>query len=119
MADFILRLDGVGNGWWTAEFDGTYAGSIAIDGDDSKGAHLRWFILADTARGKGMGKTMMDAAMAHCRAQGFPLVYLDTFRGLDAARRLYERAGFRLVREREDGTWGTTVIEQRFEWTPR
>ena len=40
---------------------------------------------------------------------------LWTFAGLDAARRLYERAGFRLAEERRGTQWGIEVTEQRFE----
>jgi hypothetical protein len=43
-------------------------------------------------------------------------VYLNTFKGLDAARALYDRAGFRLVAEATGSTWGREVTEQRFEW---
>ena len=45
-------------------------------------------------------------------------VWLTSFRGLDPARALYERHGFRLVEEREAGSWGTSVLEQRFERRP-
>jgi RimJ/RimL family protein N-acetyltransferase len=45
-------------------------------------------------------------------------VVLTTFAGLDAARALYERLGFRLVAEADGETWGTKVREQRFEWAP-
>ena len=53
--------------------------------------------------------------MAFCDAQGHHRVYLTTFAGLDAARALYERHGFRLVEEGEDTTWGVKVTEQLFE----
>jgi hypothetical protein len=35
-------------------------------------------------------------------------------RRLDAARRLYDDAGFVLVEEQVGETWGTRVTEQRF-----
>ena len=38
-----------------------------------------------------------------------------TFAGLDAARHLYERAGFVLCQESEGDHWGRTVMEQTFE----
>jgi hypothetical protein len=40
---------------------------------------------------------------------------LWTFKGLDAARHLYERKGFRLVQEYEGAQWGVVLTEQRFE----
>ena len=53
----------------------------------------------------------MDAA----RSDGARGLYLWTFAGLEAARRVYEGVGFRLVREAPDETWGRTVTEQRWE----
>ena len=42
-------------------------------------------------------------------------VWLTTFAGLDAARALYERHGFRLVSESDIDQWSGGVREQRFE----
>ena len=42
-------------------------------------------------------------------------VYLWTFEGLDTARHLYEKVGFKLVEEHKGTQWGTEVNEQRFE----
>jgi hypothetical protein len=43
------------------------------------------------------------------------LCYLTTFRGLDAARSLYESHGFVLVAEDAADPWSGTVGLQRFE----
>ncbi len=40
---------------------------------------------------------------------------LWTFKGLDAARQLYERNGFRLGEEYTGAQWGVNLMEQRFE----
>jgi RimJ/RimL family protein N-acetyltransferase len=53
--------------------------------------------------------------MDFCRARGYDRVYLWTFEGLDAARHLYEKAGFRLAQQQRGRQWGTEVNEQRFE----
>ena len=94
-------------------------GAIAIDGRwaSSSGAHLRWFVVDDSARGTGAGARLIDEALAFCQRRGFRSVYLWTFAGLDAARRLYERRGFRLVEEIDAETWGARVREQRFVLT--
>lgn len=81
-------------------------------GDD---ARLRWFIVEPHHQGQGVGQRLLTAALAHCRRRGIRRVWLTTFAGLDTARRLYEKAGFRLVSQRRSGEWGKTVIEQRFE----
>jgi len=44
----------------------------------------------------------------------FLLDHLWTFRGLDAARRLYESVGFSLVEELKVTQWGQEIDEQRY-----
>ncbi len=93
-------------------------GSITIDGGDPDAPegllHLRWFILGDGERGRGVGRALLDESLSFARATRRPGVYLWTFAGLDAARRLYDAAGFRLAEEHVGATWGTRVTEQRF-----
>jgi GNAT superfamily N-acetyltransferase len=93
-------------------------GSVVLDGSHvaSEGrAHLRWFITSDALRGQGMGRQLLEQALAFADAQGYPLVYLWTFEGLGAARHLYESVGFQLVHQSPGKQWGTVVNEQRFE----
>jgi uncharacterized protein YhfF/GNAT superfamily N-acetyltransferase len=116
-AEFAARFNPAYDGMWFVVDRGHVHGSIVIDGEGGPGqAHLRWFMLSDAIRGRGQGHRLMDAAMAFCRRAGHRHVYLNTFKGLDAARALYERAGFRLVAEETGMTWGRPVVEQRFEW---
>ncbi len=93
-------------------------GSVTIDGSDPAAPdghlHLRWFILGDGSRGHGIGRELITEAVAFSRSLHRPGVYLWTFAGLDAARRLYDDAGFKLVEEHAGETWGTRVTEQRF-----
>jgi GNAT superfamily N-acetyltransferase len=117
LADFITRFDTKRDGIWTVDVEGRIGGSIAIDGSGAGdgGAHLRWFILDERLRGRGIGARLLAEAVDFCRGTGQKRVSLWTFAGLDAARRLYELAGFRLVEERRGRQWGVEVTEQRFE----
>jgi len=116
-AEFIDRYDYNRDGFWNAVSDGRIEGSITIDGIDAeiKGAHLRWFIISDVLRGKGTGGKLMEKAVTFCKQKNYPKIYLWTFRGLDAARHLYEKFGFTLIEEHEDEGWGTKVFAQKFE----
>ena len=117
LSDFLNRLAEPGNHlFWAAE-DGDLLGTLSLDGGDAEGdlAHLRWFICSDRSRGKGIGAGLMARAVAQARSDGFQGIYLTTFAGLDAARRLYDKSGFDLVHEAEDTTWGPRMLEQRFE----
>ncbi|RJS23047.1 GNAT family N-acetyltransferase [Corallococcus sp. H22C18031201] len=54
--------------------------------------------LVREARGTGMGRALMDAAIAAARAWGADRLRLEVFERNEAARRLYERAGFQVLR---------------------
>ena len=116
MSAFINRYDANRDCTWSALLGGKIEASITVDGidADSEGAHLRWFISSERLRGKGIGSRLMDTAMAFCHARAYRRIYLETFDGLEAARHLYESAGFRLVETRRGEQWGSRVDEQRY-----
>ena len=116
VAEFSDRLDKPCNQIWLAVMNGRIMGSVAIDGEDlAPGeAHLRWFILDDGCRGRGVGKKLLTEAMRFCDSVGFSAVHLWTFNKLTAARRLYESFGFTLAKEWEGDQWGTLITEQQF-----
>lgn len=89
-------------------------GSAVICGGTGQGeARLRWFIVDPRHTGRGLGGRLLDGALAFCREAGYRRVSLWTFAGLDAARHLYERAGFRLAEELPYAGWGRPVERQR------
>ncbi|MEN5158699.1 bifunctional helix-turn-helix transcriptional regulator/GNAT family N-acetyltransferase [Achromobacter spanius] len=116
IAEFAGRLGEPCNGVWTAIQNDRIVGAIAIDGQDlgNRQAHLRWFILDDGCRGSGTGRKLIDAALDFCDRFGFSACQLWTFKGLDAARKLYESVGFKLVHEEAGHQWGSIVTEQQF-----
>ena len=116
LADFVARLSCPDNAIWSDGANGAVVGSVAIDGEDlGRGkAHLRWFILGEPARGTGLGKRLLQTAVVFCDERGFAETHLWTFKGLDAARHLYETQGFRLAEEYSGTRWGAQVREQRF-----
>ena len=118
-SEFLLRYDDHRDGIWVAVRKGRVEGSLIIDGLQvaAEGAHLRWFILSNAVRGKGVGRRLIQRAMKFCDDNAYPRTYLWTFEGLDAARHLYEEAGFKLMKERIGTQWGTEVKEQYFERT--
>jgi GNAT superfamily N-acetyltransferase len=117
LSEFLQRLDRSRDGFWTATVQDRIEGSIAIDGVNAtgEGAHLRWFIIAEQLQGRGAGSLLIDKALHFCQRKHYRRVYLWTFEGLDAARHLYEKAGFKLVEQFSGTQWGPAVEEQRFE----
>ncbi len=117
LAEFLARRNVETDLFLTAYRDGRAIGSITIDAGRPAGesAHLRWFIVDENERGAGLGKKLLDEAMAFCNVNGLSRVWLTTFVGLDAARALYENAGFVLVKEHGNDQWQGGVKEQVFE----
>lgn len=101
---------------WVRDAGGRVGGFIAIRAErhDPSEARLRWFILDEHLRGRGLGKALVTEAMAHCRACGFRRVELFTFSDLTAARALYVAAGFERIEERSGAPWGAPIVYERF-----
>jgi ribosomal protein S18 acetylase RimI-like enzyme len=108
--NFNVRRDG----FWMAMVDGEMAGSISVAGVDERTARIRFFVTDPRFQGQGIGRKLLDEALRFC-AVSTKDVYLTTVKGLDAAKHLYERAGFVLTDEHEDLSWGSAMTEQRWE----
>ncbi len=117
LSEFLSRYDESRDGFWTLSLKNQIEGGIAIDGikATTDGAHLRWFILSAKAKGCGFGNRLMNEAVSFCKERAFSRVYLWTFEGLHPARHLYEKFGFKLVKQADGSQWGKRVIEQKFE----
>jgi len=117
LSEFLQRYDKNSDGIWIATVNGRVEGSVIIDGihTENEGAHLRWFIISDTLRGKGVGRKLINRAIDFCKSKGYKTIYLWTFEGLDAARHLYGELGFELIKQQSGVHWGIEVTEQYFE----
>ncbi|HEX6923587.1 MAG TPA: GNAT family N-acetyltransferase, partial [Bacillales bacterium] len=108
--------DPAGGDLWIAEVNGEIAGSIAITSQDQKMAQLRWFIMDENYQGLGIGKKLMDKAVAFCKDTGYQGVFLWTVNKLEAARYLYQKYGFYLVEEKTNETWtDAPLVEERWD----
>jgi GNAT superfamily N-acetyltransferase len=99
------------------EIAGQVAGFIAIIRIDEESAQLRWFLIEPEYRGIGLGQRLMSTAMEYCREKRFKKVFLWTFKGLDAAKNLYQRHGFILTEQVANDTWKQGIVEERWELT--
>lgn len=120
MGEWLGRYDASKDLLLTAMLDGAPAGSISLDGSGAhtkdQGARIRFFILSGAARGRGIGRLLISEMMDFIDSAGFDRAFLTTFRGLDAARHLYEAEGFVLETETLDTSWGQPLHEQCFRW---
>jgi len=117
LSEFISGFQKNQDGFWVATVAGEFAGSIAIDGKQANlhEARLRWLIVDPAFHGRGIGRLLLKEAIEFCRSTGYKKIYLWTFEGLDAARFLYERAGFQLREKHDLEQWGRKLTEQMFE----
>ncbi|MEV5648675.1 GNAT family N-acetyltransferase [Nocardia sp. NPDC052254] len=67
---------------------------------------FRMLAVAGQARGAGVGTALVRTVIDVARNEGFAAVVLTTMPGMAAARRIYERLGFRHVPERDWSTPG-------------
>jgi GNAT superfamily N-acetyltransferase len=117
LSEFVSEFQKNRDGFWVACVAGEFAGSIAIDGKQANvhEARLRWLIVDPAFQGSGIGSILFREALEFCRSSGYKRIYLWTFKGLDAARSLYEQAGFKLREEHNVNQWGKKLTEQMFE----
>ena len=114
LADFVLAGEAAGR-LWLAERDGQILGSIAMVAVSPAEAQLRWFLLVPEARGLGLGRRLLEAALGYCRDKGFARVALWTFAELAAAISLYRAYGFAETERVEHDLWGARRTEMRMQ----
>ena len=103
VAAFVQHRRPVRERCWVAELDGEVAGSVFLVEASKTVAKLRLLYVEPWARGHGIGARLVDACVRFARQAGYRTITLWTQSELDAARRLYERAGFTVsARKRHD-----------------
>jgi GNAT superfamily N-acetyltransferase len=112
LADCVL--DGTGRVWIAEDAD-RVVGSIAMVDAGEQVGQLRWFLLVPEVRGSGLGRRLLEAALTYGRERGFSRIFLWTFADLEGARRLYERAGFKVTETKTGMIWGAERTEARMD----
>jgi len=98
---------------WIVEKDKIVTGSMAVVEAGKDEAQLRWLLLHPDLRGRGMGRFLMEQAIAFCRDRNYQIAFLWTVGSLTAAARLYQSLGFRVTEEKTRMLWGALLTEQR------
>ena len=101
---------------WIAENSaGEMLGSIAVTDEGDGLARLRWFLVRRAARGQGLGRRLLDEAMAYIHERGFERVDLETFSELTTAARMYLDAGFEVRDAQPRLQWGREIELRHYE----
>lgn len=83
-----------GGAVFMAELDGACVGCCALIAMDDGGYELAKMTVAEAARGMGLGRKLMDAAVDFAVGKGATRLYLETNSALGPALGLYRTAGF-------------------------
>ena len=80
---------------WVAVDDGQVVGSVAMRVlDDGMTAELKRMYLQPAYRGRSLGRSLLDQAIAWAQQRPCRTIVLDTSQAMTAAQRLYESVGF-------------------------
>jgi GNAT superfamily N-acetyltransferase len=115
VADFGKQHDPAREQCWFAEIDGQMVGSIFLVQHSENIGQLRLMLVEPSARGRGIGTRLINECLAFARAAGYQTVKLWTNSVLVDARRLYARAGFRLVESEPYHAFGHELVSEFWE----
>ena len=115
VAHFVQHLDPERERCWIAERDGEVVGSVFLVKHTATVAQLRLLLVEPQARGLGIGGRLVSECVRFARQAGYRKVILWTQSELRAARRLYEAAGFALVRKKRHHSFGRDLVAETWE----
>jgi DNA-binding MarR family transcriptional regulator/N-acetylglutamate synthase-like GNAT family acetyltransferase len=115
VAKFVQNFDAARERCWIAEVDGEAVGSVFVVKQARATAKLRLLIVEPKARGRGLGKRLVQECIAFARDKGYRRLVLWTQSNLAAARAIYQGCGFRLVKTEKHASFGVNLTGEYWE----
>ena len=106
---FGKHFDSQKENLWVVESRLERVGSVAIVNNGKGVAQLRWLLIEASARGNGIGEKLVDIAVSFAREKHYKKIILMTADFLAAAKKLYEKFGFRQISSQKEEKWGRQV----------
>lgn len=114
IAEFHRSHDPAREGCWIAALDGEPAGSaMLVDGGGV--AKLRLLIVEPHARGRGIGRRLVEHCIHFAREADYRKITLWTQSVLTSARSIYKGAGFTCVEEKPHCSFGVDLVGETWE----
>jgi len=107
VARFVQHQDRTRERCWIAERNGERVGCVFLVKKTTSVAQLRLLLVEPAARGLGLGRRLVDECTRFARRAGYRKIVLWTNSVLDAARHIYQTAGYRLVKKERHADLGT------------
>ena len=117
IADFIETYNPMVERCWIAEIDGERVGSVFLVKESSTVSKLHLLLVEPQARRRGIGTRLVSECIAFARKVGYRKITLRTNSVLQAARNIYEKAGFQLVEAKRHNHYGQGLVGETWELT--
>ncbi|MGH8692503.1 MAG: bifunctional helix-turn-helix transcriptional regulator/GNAT family N-acetyltransferase [Burkholderiales bacterium] len=114
-AGFVKNFDKERERCWIAEMSGKPVGCVFVVRHSKSVAKLRLLIVEPKARGRGLGRRLVEECIAFARAKGYRRLVLWTQSNLAAARHIYKAAGFKLRRTEPHAEFGVKLLGEYWE----
>jgi DNA-binding MarR family transcriptional regulator/GNAT superfamily N-acetyltransferase len=115
VADYANKKDRDRERCWIAEVDGENVGCVVLAKESATVARIRLLLVDPEARGLGLGARLVDECVRFARNAGYRKITLWTHSVLAAARSIYRKSGFKLIRSERHRSWGRPVVSEHWD----